>query len=171
MGGDSYEMAPAHIARHQHGIRPGECTAINDGRSIHALFGNGRSSVTAKTGGIAVFGVRPGTQGGMSAIATDMEGFGRCREGTRDMDESCLQFRFRWERVAPDKDDFLGSSFENEDLTARIYRLEEVGGQTWHWVVAVAGQKIGAGYSPDPRAAAHAAEDAYGRQFAVHSSG
>ncbi len=66
-------------------------------------------------------------------------------------------FRFRWQRVAPDKDDFLGTFFENEDMLARIYRTEE----TWRWSVAVNGAEIGLGLAEDPRRAARAAEDAY----------
>jgi hypothetical protein len=77
------------------------------------------------------------------------------------MEKECLEFRFRWQRIAPDKDDFQGTAFDNKDLAARIYRSDDGGRTAWHWVVAVDGQEIGTGFASDPRAAAHGAEDAY----------
>lgn len=73
------------------------------------------------------------------------------------MSNDAIPFRFRWQRVAPDQDEFLGTFFENEDMLARIYRIEE----TWRWVVRVNGAHIGIGLAEDPRRAARAAEDAY----------
>jgi hypothetical protein len=70
-------------------------------------------------------------------------------------------FYFRWQRIAPDQDDFLGTFGEDEDLSARIYQAPETGARAWRWMVAVDGRQIGAGFAGDPRAAAHAAEQVY----------
>ena len=79
------------------------------------------------------------------------------REPDEAMDNGAVPFRFRWQRVAPDKDDFVGTFFENEGMLARIYRIDEI----WWWQVSVNGAEIGTGPVEDPRCAARAAEEAY----------